>query len=278
MKRFVTSDGLTLAYMDEGAGIPLVCLPGLSRNSLDFEPVAEAFRDRARIIRPDLRGRGCSDYDADFANYNVLVEARDVVELLDHLGLERAAILGTSRGGLIALTLAAMARDRLSGIIFVDIGPHIDPMGLSRIVSTLGIPPAERTLDAFAQSYANATAATFPGVPVAKWRSFLSNTMRETPEGIQFRYDPKIRDAVVTSLNDGNWPDLWPVFDMCAGLPLMLLKGENSDILSEETAAEMLLRRPDMRYVLVRNRGHIPFLDEPECQTAVEEFLGVLSD
>jgi pimeloyl-ACP methyl ester carboxylesterase len=277
MRHFVTSDGLTLAYRDEGEGIPLLCLPGLTRNGQDFEPVVQAFADRARIIRLDLRGRGASDYDRDYRNYNVLVEARDAIELMDHLGLARVAILGTSRGGLIALTLAAMARDRLTGIVFNDIGPHIDPAGLARIIATLGIAPAEPTLNSFAEAFARDAAAAFPGVSVAQWRVFLAHTLRETPDGIALRYDPKLRDAVLESLKGhDNWPDLWPIFDLCEGLPLLLLRGENSDVLSPETAAEMRHRRPDMRYVLVRDRGHIPFLDEPECRDALSDFLAVL--
>lgn len=276
MKHFQTSDGLKLAYRDEGAGVPVLCLPGLSRNSGDFDPVAVSFSSVARIIRLDLRGRGASDYDADFTNYNVLVEARDVVEFLDHLKLERVAILGTSRGGLIALMLAAMAPERLMGIVFNDIGPHIERVGLERIMSTLGVIPPEPTLKAFGERLVEETAGAFPGVTAEKWQSFMSNVMRETPDGLELRYDEKIKDAVQTSLEDGNWPDLWPVFDLCEGLPLLLLRGEFSDVLSKETSEEMCNRRPDMRYVVVRNRGHIPFLDEPEAQEALGEFIDAL--
>lgn len=277
MKHFRTSDGLELAYHDEGTGLPILCLPGLTRNSEDFAPVAEAFGSAARIIRLDLRGRGASQYDTDPSNYNVLVEARDAVELLDHLGLDQVVVFGTSRGGLIALTLAATVRDRLKGIIFNDIGPHIDPRGMARIVETLGIAPPEPTLEAFAARFRSDSAATFPDVSIEAWKRYLSRTMRETPGGIELRYDPKIRDTVLASLEDGNWPDLWPVFDLCEGLPLLLLRGQNSDILSPETAAEMRLRRPDMQYVEVANRGHIPFLDEPECKAAIGDYIESLS-
>ncbi|WP_424930902.1 alpha/beta fold hydrolase [Amaricoccus macauensis] len=278
MKYFTSSDGLKLAYFDEGSGMPMVCLPGLSRNSEDFEPVAAAFSDRARIIRLDLRGRGESEYDKNFSNYNVMVEARDVVELLDHLGLDRAVVFGTSRGGLIALALAGTERGRLSGIIFNDIGPHIDPTGMARIVRTLGILPPEETLEPYIRRFAAESAEQFPGVTYEHWRTYVSRTLQETPDGLEYRYDTKIRDAVLASLEAGNWPDLWPLLDQCEGLPLLLLKGENSDILSYETAEEMHRRRPDMDYVIVKDRGHIPFLDEPEAQAAIGKYIEALKN
>ena len=127
---FKTADGLRLAYDDTGSGTPLLCLAGLTRNRSDFDFVRRDFRDRARIIRLDSRGRGESDFDDDWRNYSVVQEALDALALLDHLGLEKTAILGTSRGGLIAMTLAPQHRDRLLGICLNDIGPALDPAGL----------------------------------------------------------------------------------------------------------------------------------------------------
>jgi pimeloyl-ACP methyl ester carboxylesterase len=277
MKHFITSDGLRLAYQDEGAGVPVLCLHGLSRTGEDFDPIAESFRSQARIIRLDLRGRGASEHDKDFMNYNILVEGRDAIELLDHLGLERATIFGTSRGGMIALTLAAAARDRLAGVIFNDIGPHVEPAGLARIMQMLGLAPNAATLDEYAATVAEQLSSSFPGVGVAKWRWFLSHNYRETPDGVQIGYDPRLREAVLTQMEGGEMPDLWPIFDRLEGLPLLLLRGENSDILSAATAEAMCTRRPDMAYVVVRDRGHVPFLDEPECQQAVGAFIGGLS-
>lgn len=276
MKHFVTSDGISLAYEDEGEGTPVLCIPGLTRNGADFRPVVEGFRNATRIIRIDLRGRGASQYDDNFLNYNVLTEARDVIELLDHLGLPQVTVFGTSRGGLIALALAALARDRLRAVLLNDIGPHVDPEGMARIVEYLGLPPAEKTLDALAERHARETAAAFPGVSVAKWRSFLAGNVRETPDGLELCYDSRLRDAVITQLEEGPAPDLWPVFDLFAGLPLAVLHGVNSDILTHETVAEMRSRRPDLTYVPVKDRGHIPFLDEPECQAAIRAFITAL--
>jgi len=128
MPHFTTSDGLSLHYTDEGAGLPLLCLSGLTRDGRDFDYVAPHL-DQVRLIRMDYRGRGQSEW-GDHSQYTIPVEARDAVELLDHLGLESAAVLGTSRGGLIAMLLAATARDRLTGVALNDIGPEIAPAGL----------------------------------------------------------------------------------------------------------------------------------------------------
>ena len=121
MQYVTAQDGVQLAYDDQGAGVPLLCLPGLTRNMDDFEPVLEHYGPRARVIRMDFRGRGASDH-ADFTTYTPMQEAQDVVALLDHLGLESACVLGTSRGGLVALMLAVIARSRLNAVIFNDIG------------------------------------------------------------------------------------------------------------------------------------------------------------
>jgi len=145
--RFTTSDGLSLAYEDAGAGLPLLCLPGLTRNARDFDELATVLPGGVRMIRLTCRGRDPSDYAPDPAQYQLPVEARDAVELLDHLGIDKAAIVGTSRGGLIAMLLAATARDRLSGVLLNDIGPEINPAGLERIYDYIGARPAGPTLE-----------------------------------------------------------------------------------------------------------------------------------
>jgi 2-haloalkanoic acid dehalogenase type II len=272
-RRFVASDGAALAYWDAGAGLPVLCLPGLTRNSEDFEPVVAAFADRVRVIRLDLRGRGASQWCENHLDYNILRETRDALELLDHLGLGRAVIFGTSRGGLIAMTMAGRAHERLAGVILNDVGPEVSPAGVARIMSYLGLRPPHPTLDAAAAAAAEALASQFPGVGVAAWRANLAKVWRETPDGLELRYDPALRRAVIEQADTSVNVDLWPLFDRLAGVPLLLIRGANSDILSPETAAEMRARRPDMRYVEVADRGHVPFLDEPEAVAAVDAFL-----
>lgn len=271
---FVTArDGLRLAYEDSGTGQPLLCLPGLTRNMDDFEPVLAAFGDRARIIRMDFRGRGSSEY-GDPASYQVPVEAGDVLTLLDHLGLSRVTLLGTSRGGLVALVLAAMARPRIAGVIFNDIGPDIMPEGLAYIMEYLGKPPRAKTLAEAAAGFARHYAPAFHGVPDATWAAMARRLFVERDGALHNRYDPRLRDATAPAFEPGaQAPDLWPLFDALAGAPLGLIRGAGSNILSARTAAEMRRRRPDMAFADIAGRGHVPFLDEPEAVAVIATVL-----
>ena len=268
MQKFTTSDGIQIAYSDEGEGTPILCLAGLTRNGRDFDYVA-AHLD-ARLIRMDYRGRGKSDW-ADPATYTIPREAQDAVELLDHLGLEKVAVLGTSRGGIIGMVLGVMAKERLLGIALNDIGPDIDPKGIEVIMNYLGRNPSWKTYDEAAQKRAAAMTG-FSNVPLSRWREEVEKLYTETPDGLRITYDPKLRDAVEMSAT-GLTPDLWPMFDALDGLPLAAIRGENSDILSTETLNEMQHRRPDMRVAVVPDRAHIPFLDETEALTALHNWL-----
>ena len=269
MPFIVAADGTRLHYTDEGTGTPLLCLPGLTRNGHDFDHVAPHLPG-VRLIRPDYRGRGQSDW-ADPATYTVPHEAADILALLDHLGLPRAAILGTSRGGFIAMTLAAMAKHRLIGVALNDIGPVIEPRGLSVIESYIGKAPPLQTYEEAARARA-AQWTHFSGVPHSRWLAEVQAHYRETPEGLALRYDPALGDAFRAG-GAQPLPDLWPIFDALAGLPLALVRGANSDLLSAATADEMSRRRPDMRRADVPGRGHVPFLDEPEALAVLLPWL-----
>ena len=272
MPRFTTSDGLSLHYTDEGKGIPLLCLAGLTRDGRDFDFVAPHLGG-VRLIRLDYRGRGQSDW-GPFETYQIPVEGRDALELLDHLGLERAAVLGTSRGGLIAMVLAATAKDRLLGVALNDIGPEIADTGLEVIKGYLGRRPPHKTHAEVAKRRAEVM-TMFTNVPESRWLEEAQRLFVETPAGLELTYDPKLRDAV---LGQGTQPapDLWPLFDALAGLPLCGIRGANSDLLTAETFAEMMRRRADMIAVEVPDRGHIPFLDEPEALDALRRWIRML--
>lgn len=273
---FDTPDGLTLAYSDTGEGIPLLCLAGLTRNMDDFETVL-GFADRARIIRLDSRGRGRSEFDPEWKNYNVLQEANDALALLDHLGIERTAILGTSRGGLIAMTLAVGHKERLLGVILNDIGPMIEPNGLAYIFGYLGNRPDFKDFDDAAETLTTTMAERFPGVSQAAWRVYARRIWRQAEDGLDLRYDPHLRTAVLEQSASDAMPDLWPVYEALNGLPLALLRGANSDLLSAETAAKMKERHPELDVTVIPDRGHVPFLDEPQSQAAIARFLGRLA-
>ena len=269
MKHFHTSDGIKLAYQDAGSGPVVLCLSGLTRNSTDFDYVAPHLTG-IRLIRLDYRGRGQSDW-ADYTSYTVEREARDVVELLDHLNVERAAILGTSRGGLIAMVLAAIAKTRLSGVCLNDIGPELDPNGLKFIMTYLGRRPAQKNHDDAARARADYMTG-FRNVPMSRWHDEVQKFFPLTKRGLGIDYDPKLRRAVEESAKDPT-PDLWPLFDCLRDLPLALIRGENSDLLMRGTATEMQNRRPDMLFANVPDRGHVPFLDEIESLDILRKFM-----
>ncbi len=269
MAEFTTSDGVRLHYLDEGTGLPLICLAGLTRNSSDFEYMLPHIPP-CRVIRLDYRGRGNSDW-ADHSSYTIPREAQDTLELMDHLGLARAAILGTSRGGLIAMSLAVMARDRLIGACLNDIGPEIDEEGLAVIRGYIGRNPAAKSLAEVAELRA-ALMEGFTDVPPDRWMEEARKHYIVTDAGLTINYDPKLRDAVIEA-GAQPVPDLWPLFDALSGLPLGIIRGENSDLLSRETAREMRRRRPDAIYAQVAGRGHVPFLDEPESIDVLRKFI-----
>lgn len=269
MPQFKTSDDIRLHYTDEGAGLPLLCLAGLTRNGRDFDYLAPHLPDDVRMIRLDYRGRGKSQW-ADPATYTIPTEARDVMELLAHLGLDRVAVLGTSRGGLIAMALASFAKARLIGVALNDIGPEVGREGLDTIRGYIGRPPRARTHE----EAADALAAVFPefDVPRERWLHEARLHFPPTEDGLGIDYDPALREAFLAT-EAGPVPDLWPLFDALDGLPLALIRGQHSKLLTAETAAKMRARRPDMIFAEVPGRGHVPFLDEPEAVAALRAWL-----
>lgn len=273
MPHLTAADGTRLFFSDEGDGVPVLALAGLTRAGTDFDFVAPHL-DGVRLIRMDYRGRGQSGH-ADPATYTIPQEGQDALALLDHLGIDKAAILGTSRGGLIAMVLAATAKDRLIGVALNDIGPVIDPAGLEVIKDYVGRRPAQKTIAELAEARATFLAPGFQNIPPERWLAEATRHYRETPQGLALNYDPRLRDAVLAA-GAQPAPDLWPLFDAMDGLPLALIRGANSDLLSPETTQEMRKRRPDMVFAEVPDRGHIPFLDEPEALTALRIWIGKL--
>ncbi|KHA53353.1 alpha/beta fold hydrolase [Sulfitobacter geojensis] len=271
MARFTTSDGLAIHYTDEGSGLPILCLAGLTRTEADFDYVTPHLSGN-RLIKMDYRGRGQSDFDPDWQNYALPVECRDVLELLAHLGLEKVAVLGTSRGGLNAMGLAAAAKDRLLGVALNDVGPVIEPAGLDMIRHYIGRPPAAKTHADAAAAMARAF-PEFRDVPDSRWMAEAEKHYVQTDTGLAITYDPHLRDAVLAAM-DGPDVDLWPFFDALAGLPLACIWGEGSNLLSEATVREMQSRRPDMILGSVPGRGHVPFLDEPQSIAALHKWIG----
>lgn len=272
--RFAAPDGRELAYQDTHSDGPAVlCLPGLTRNSRDFAGLAQHLGERYRVLRLDPRGRGLSAWAADpLAEYTVAVEAGDALALLDHLGLARAAIIGTSRGGLMGMTIAATRPERLRGLVLNDIGPVVEPEGLAFIMGYLGIEPDFASFEEAAGALSHSLAAVYPDFTPERWRGLARTLYREENGRPALNYDPRLRDAVAAAM-ETTPADPWALFDALAGVPLLAIRGELSNILSAGTFEEMARRRPDMARVTVPHRGHPPLLDEPEARDAIDAFL-----
>ena len=271
MAYFKSFDGLSLHYSDTGSGLPLLCLPGLTRTGEDFRYVA-AHLTGCRIITMDMRGRGDSDWDPNWQNYKVPIECQDILELLDHLDLDRVALLGTSRGGLQAMGLAATVPGRLLGVALNDIGPELDPAGLDGILTYLGRRPHARTHEDAARAL-EAVSVGFKNVPDQRWLEEAQLHFTQDQTGLNITYDPALRKSVKV---ETDLPDLWPFFDALSGLPLCALRGSGSNLLSLDTFQKMRAKRPDMISAEVKDRGHVPFLDEPEALDALNTWIDKL--
>ena len=272
MPDFRTSDGRRLYFQQSGSGDPVLCLSGLTRNSGDFSFV-QPHLNGMHLIMMDYRGRGRSDHDPDYMNYNIFRESLDAIDLLDHLNLPRTAILGTSRGGLIAMALAASHPERLTQVILNDVGPVIEPAGIAKIMDYVGKEPASKTYEQAAHALKSGMATQFPDVPYDRWLAQAKVQYNATADGLTLRYDPALRTALLEQAATGAIPDMWMFFEALNGIPTGVLRGANSDVLSAETLAEMHRRHPDLISTDVPNRGHVPFLDEPESLALIHKVL-----
>lgn len=270
MNLFHADDGARLAYTDEGEGLPLLALGGLTRDSRDFDYLARRLPGGVRLVRLDSRGRGRSAWTGP-STYTVPREAQDVVLLLDHLGLERVAILGTSRGGLLGMVLAATHKHRVLGLCLNDVGPVLERSGLQRIATYVGITPTVTTLEEITDRMPMAMPG-FLHVPPMRWVEETIRHYEQLDGRVGLTYDPDLRIALAAAMSAPP-ADAWPLFDACAGLPLALLRGANSDVLSAATARAMRERRPDLLFAEVPDRGHAPFLDEPEALACIRHWL-----
>lgn len=277
---YAAPDGLALYGRDYGGNFqspPVLCMHGLTRNSADFHSLALRLKDKYRIISVDQRGRGLSDSDSNAENYRPDVYCSDMFALLTHLKLSQVTAIGTSMGGLMAMMMAAMKPGIFNGVIINDIGPDIDPAGLERIKSYVG------NRGPFAD-WAVAEAAiksqgpdVFPDYTDKDWKDFARRTCRQKPDGlIEFAYDPAISQPFKSDETAAAPPDLWPVFDALSNIPLLVIRGETSDILARQTAAKMIARHPNSHFAEIPLIGHAPMLDEPKSLTAIQALLETL--
>jgi len=263
------SDGLRLYARDYGPreenALPVVCLPGLARNSQDFHALAEALgldveRPR-RVLALDYRGRGRSEWDPDWRHYDIGTELSDVLQVLIAAGIEKAVFVGTSRGGLITMALSAARPTLLAGIVLNDIGPVIERQGLIRIRNYVGKLPLPKTMQEGAEILKQLSDAPFPAFGQAQWASMARGTWHEKDGRLTLSYDPSLMKPLEALDLESPIPDLWDLFGGLAPYPVLAIRGENSDLLSAHTLGAMQERHPGLTAITVPGQGHAPLLE-----------------
>ncbi len=283
-KYWESADGLKLHYRDypaigsaSASRAPLICMPGLTRNARDFEPVAELLAKipgaKRRMIAIDFRGRGDSGYAKDPMNYTPITYMQDVDALLRALQLKSFITLGTSLGGIVSMLLATVWKDKMKGAILNDIGPEIGTKGVERIRGYVGQTRNFETWVHAARSMAEAHGAVYPDFKLNDWLRLAKRTCKLSNNGrIVFDYDMKIAEPFKLPGGEAG-VDLWPMFEGMAGVPLLVLRGATSDILEKTVANRMVKKHGDATLVTIPRIGHAPTLDEVEAQEAIKGFL-----
>jgi pimeloyl-ACP methyl ester carboxylesterase len=271
-----SSDGLRLHARDySGAddAPPVLCLPGLTRNARDFAAIAQAIAPARRVIAIEFRGRGESGYAKDPMSYVPLTYAQDVVALLDEQKIDRFVTIGTSLGGIVTMLLAGLVPGRLAGALLNDVGPEIEPAGLARIRGYVGKPSTYPTWMHAARGVQEGNAGAYPDWGIEQWLAMAKRLYRLNSAGrIVLDYDMKIAEPFRLPGNEAG-PDMWRALAALAGVPVLVVRGALSDILSARTAERMIAALPDAALVTVPGIGHAPMLDEPEVQPALLHWL-----
>lgn len=275
---YSSDDGLTLYardYAGPAPGAPVVlCLPGLTRNSRDFAALAGVLAQTCRVICPDMRGRGRSMRDPDPAGYRPERYVRDMITLLDFLGIGKVVVIGTSLGGMMAMILMALVADRIRAVVLNDVGPVVDARGLARIAGYVGKSVPVDTWEAAALQTAHINAVAFPDYGPDDWLAMARAMFVEQGSKLVLDYDP----AIAQSIADGVISkDFWPLFENMPPKPMLVIRGALSDILSAETQQEMARRLPNVSNVTIAGRGHAPTLGEPDALPAITGFLSRLN-
>lgn len=273
-------DGLRLHVRAYGSAsrpaLPIVCLPGLSRTTEDFETLAEALTqdgDR-RVIALDYRGRGRSDYDRNPFNYAVHVELADLMAVVAALDCAPAIFVGTSRGGILTMFLAALRPTLIAGVVLNDIGPVIEPKGLVRIKGYVGRLPRPRDFEEGAEILRRLFSAQFPKLGPEDWLLASRRAFRKQDDGrLMPTYDSRIAKTMEGVDFERPLPPLWKEFDALANVPVMAIRGENSDLLSAATVEAMRTRRSDLDTLVVPDQGHAPLLAEPDVIARIRTFV-----
>jgi pimeloyl-ACP methyl ester carboxylesterase len=275
--RFWTSqDGLKLHFRDyagNGESLPVICMHGLTRNSRDFAGLAERLAPKHRVLVPEMRGRGQSEYAKDWKTYSPAQYVGDVLKLLADEGIEKCISIGTSMGGLMTFIIAVSKPGLIAGAVINDIGPEVDPAGIARIGTYVGQARSYPTWMHAAKALQEAGSGSFPDYDLNRWIEMAKRVMVVTQNGrIGFDYDMAIAEPFKQPENAAP-PNLWPMFDALRRVPVTVLRGELSDLLTPETLAKMAERHPMMESVTVPRVGHAPMLDEPESLAAIDRLV-----
>jgi len=273
---YSAQDGLKLHFRDYGDALspatPVLCLAGLTRNARDFHKLALRLSVERRVLAPDYRGRGGSAFDPDARNYRPETVLGDILHLLTLSGCHRAVVVGTSFGGVLAMAMAAACPTVLAGVVLNDVGPEISNEGMDRIRQYVGaevIPPDH---EAGARQLAEMMGAAYPDFSHDDWLAEARARYPVMPDGsLGLEYDPAIAGPLADA--GGRPVDLWALFGALARVPVLVIRGALSDILSEATFGRMAEAKPDLEGLTVEGRGHVPLLTEPSCATAIEAFL-----
>lgn len=272
-----SKDGLRLHYRDypggEGAGLPIICIPGLTRNARDFVAVADRLAGRHRMILVELRGRGESAYAKDPMTYVPLTYLQDMQALLDHLAFDRFILFGTSLGGILSMLIAATHVGPVAGALLNDVGPALDPVGLARIRTYVGKSTSYPTWLHAARALGEGQAAAYPDYSLEQWLEMAKRLCRLTPAGrVVYDYDMAIAEPFKMPGGEAG-VDLWPALAALKDIPTLLVRGALSDILSAATADRMVAELPLMERIDLPRIGHAPTLFEPECEAAIDRLL-----
>jgi pimeloyl-ACP methyl ester carboxylesterase len=278
-RHFTSADGLRLYYRDypaaEPGRLPVLCLPGLTRNCRDFESSALRIQRTRRVLSPDLRGRGRSQYDPNFMNYHPGTYVADLARLLADAGVAEVILFGTSLGGILSMLIAAGTPQVPAAVILNDVGPEVAPEGLQRIASYVGKHAPVHTWQEAAEQMRAMYGVAMPDASDTDWMAFARRSYSEVDGVPVLDVDRGVGEAV-RAAPAGAAPDLWPLYAALKPVPTLAIRGELSDVLSPATFDRMQREKPDLRRLTVARRGHPPLLDEPECFAAIDEFLAEL--
>jgi pimeloyl-ACP methyl ester carboxylesterase len=275
-----SSDHLRLfarEYRRAESPFTLLCMHGLTRNSADFEAFCDVLAGHYHILVPDQRGRGYSEYDPEPARYQIATYVEDMFQLLREKRVERVVPIGTSMGGIIAMQMLAERPAAIRGLILNDVGAEVEARGLNRIQQYVGRETPPGNWSEAAEQTRRINEIALPDYTDEDWQRLARKYYHEDSDGKPVRnYDPRIAPA-----GDDPGPasamDLWPLFDSLPDVPMLVIRGEHSDILSRKCLADMAARRSDLQTAEIPNRGHAPMLDEPEALAAIRRFLDALT-